>query len=218
MGALFDPKAGVKAFDIADGNLTNWIEIGGEVDVKSPGTYNITYTAQDRFENKTLITRKITVYDNVKPVLSGVKDKTINMNSKFDPKEGVAAKDNVDGNITKNIIVSGKVNTKVKGVYSLTYSVKDKKGNTVKTIRKINVRDNVKPVLSGVSNKTVKKHSTFNPKTGVMAKDNVDGNLTKNIKITGIVNTKKKGSYTVTYSVSDKSGNKTSIKRKVTVK
>ncbi|UPO91009.1 DUF5011 domain-containing protein [Niallia sp. Man26] len=218
MGGSFDAKEGVTAFDISEGNLTRWIDISGEVDVKMPGTYKIIYSAQDSFENKTIITRKITVYDNVRPVLRGVKDKTININSKFDPKEGVSAEDNIDGNISKNIIVTGKVNTKVKGVYTLTYSIKDNKGNTSKLTRKVTVRDNVKPVISGANNKTIKKHSSFNPQKGVTAKDNVDGNLTKNIKITGIVNTNRKGSYTVTYSVIDKSGNKTTVKRKITVK
>ncbi|MEH7745924.1 immunoglobulin-like domain-containing protein, partial [Neobacillus drentensis] len=68
------------------------------------------------------------------------------------------------------------------------------------------------------TNKTIKLKSTLNPRTGVKAKDNVDGNLTGNIKITGTVNTKKKGTYTLTYSVTDRSGNKTVVKRKVKVK
>ncbi|WP_445670463.1 immunoglobulin-like domain-containing protein [Peribacillus sp. FSL R5-0717] len=38
------------------------------------------------------------------------------------------------------------------------------------------------------------------------------------IKITGTVNTKKKGTYYVTYSVADKSNNRTTVKRKVIVK
>ncbi|WP_342543620.1 S8 family serine peptidase [Paenisporosarcina sp. FSL H8-0542] len=95
----------------------------------------------------------------------------------------------------------------------------DKSGNITTLSRTVSVdNDNVKPVISGATNKTININSTFNPKTGVTAKDNVDGDLTNKIKISGTVNTKKKGTYTLTYSVSDKSGNKTEVKRKITVK
>jgi hypothetical protein len=46
----------------------------------------------------------------------------------------------------------------------------------------------------------------------------LDGSLTSKIKVTGKVNTKKKGSYTLTYTVTDKSLNKAVVKRKITVK
>ncbi|MFJ7511399.1 immunoglobulin-like domain-containing protein [Peribacillus simplex] len=70
----------------------------------------------------------------------------------------------------------------------------------------------------GRQHQTVAYNSTFNPKSGVSAKDNLDGSLTSKIKITGTVNTKKKGSYTLTYTVTDKSKNKAEVKRKITVK
>ncbi|MEW4275532.1 immunoglobulin-like domain-containing protein, partial [Priestia megaterium] len=105
-----------------------------------------------------------------------------------------------------------------KGTYTLTYNVTDKAGNVTTVTRKITVIDNVKPVISGATNKTIKLNSTFNAKAGVTAKDNVDGDLTKVIKVTGTVNTKKKGIYTLTYNVADKSNNKAVVNRKITVK
>ncbi|MDQ7863116.1 DUF5011 domain-containing protein [Peribacillus frigoritolerans] len=54
-------------------------------------------------------------------------------------------------------------------------------------------------------NKTIKLNSSFNPKTNVSAKDNADGNLTSKIKVTGTVNTKKKGTYILKYTVTDSS-------------
>lgn len=53
---------------------------------------------------------------------------------------------------------------------------------------------------------------------GALAKDNVDGDLTKKIKISGKVNTSKAGTYEITYTVSDKSKNKATAKRKIIVK
>ncbi|MFF2588690.1 immunoglobulin-like domain-containing protein [Peribacillus butanolivorans] len=78
--------------------------------------------------------------------------------------------------------------------------------------------DSTKPVISGAKDKTINYNSEFNPRSGVTAKDNLDGSLTSKIKITGTVNTKKKGTSTLTYTVTDKSKNKALVKRKITVK
>ncbi|WP_410503260.1 immunoglobulin-like domain-containing protein [Exiguobacterium acetylicum] len=115
-------------------------------------------------------------------------------------------------------MISGTVNVKKVGVYVLTYKVSDASGNTLTTLRKITVKDNVKPIILGAKSKTIKYKSSFNPKTGITAKDNVDGVLTKSIKVTGSVNTKRKGTYALTYSVKDKAGNGTSVKIKIMVK
>lgn len=217
LNTSFDPKAGVTAKDNIDGDLTKVIKVTGTVNTKVKGVYSLTYTVKDKTGNTATIVRKITVADNVKPVISGAANKSIPINSKFDAKAGVTAKDNIDGNLTNTIKISGTVNTKVKGVYTLSYSVKDKSGNVSTVTRKITVIDNVKPVISGTTNKTIKLNSSFNPRTGVTAKDNVDGNLIKAIQISGSVNTKKKGTYPLTYVVTDKSGNKTTVVRKITV-
>nr|WP_251137803.1 immunoglobulin-like domain-containing protein [Exiguobacterium sp. s130] len=162
--------------------------------------------------------RRVTVKDTIKPVLSGVTNQSINLNSTFDPKKGITAKDNIDGDVTKSIQVSGSVNLKKVGTYTLTYNVADRSGNTTTLVRKITVKDNVKPIITGAKSKTIKYKSSFNSKAGVSAKDNVDGTLTKSIKVTGSVNTKRKGVYPLSYSVKDKAGNSTSVKIKITVK
>ncbi|MEH7074273.1 DUF5011 domain-containing protein [Neobacillus drentensis] len=218
INTAFNPRAGVGAIDNVDGDITGSIRISGWVNVKAKGTYWLTYLVKDSSGNETTATRKITVNDHVKPVLKGITNQTININYTFNPRAGVSATDNVDGNLTKNINIKGAVNAKVKGVYVLTYSVVDKSGNTSTITRKITVKDNIKPVIYGVKSKTIKRYLSFNPRTGVLAKDNSDGNLTKKIQISGSVNTRKKGKYTLTYYVFDQSGNKTTIKRKITVK
>ncbi|WP_456363722.1 immunoglobulin-like domain-containing protein [Priestia aryabhattai] len=213
----FDSTLGVTAKDNIDGDLTKVIKVTGSVNTKVKGTYTLTYTVTDKAGNTAAVVRKVTVADISKPVIAGATNKSLPLNSKFDAKAGVTAKDNVDGDITKLIKISGTVNTKVKGIYSVIYTVKDKAGNISTITRKITIFDNVKPVISGAINKTIKLNSSFNPRTGVSAKDNVDGDLTKIIQIGGTVNTKKKGIYTLTYSVSDKSGNKITVARKITV-
>ncbi|MFF2497115.1 immunoglobulin-like domain-containing protein [Peribacillus sp. NPDC058075] len=212
--STFNPKTGIKAKDDKDGDLTSAIRVEGKVDTKKVGTYNLTYTVADKAGNIAKVTRKITVYDQVKPVISGTGNKSIKLNSSFNPITKVSAKDNVDGNMTSKIIVTGTVNTKKKGTYTLKYTIIDSSKNTATVTRKITI-DGTKPVISGANSKTVGHYSTFNPKSGVSAKDNLDGSLTSKVKITGTVNTNKKGTYTLTYTVTDKSKNKAEVKGKL---
>jgi len=52
---------------------------------------------------------------------------------------------------------------------------------------------------------------------GATAMDNIDGNLTNKISVTGQVNTAAVGEYTIVYSVSDQAGNQSSATRQVRV-
>ena len=218
LGQVFNPLYKVTANDETDGNLTSKIKTTGSVDSKRSGVYTIIYTVVDRAGNLTKVNRLITVRDTVKPTISGVGNVTIGLNQKFDVRKNVTAKDNVDGMLTKAIKITGSINVNKIGTYNLMYSVSDKAGNKTTIIRKVTVKDLTKPVLSGVVAKTVKYKTSFNPMAGVSAKDNLDGSLTKKIKVSGTVNTKKKGTYYLTYRVEDKAENLTIVKRKITVK
>ena len=90
-------------------------------------------------------------------------------------------------------------------------------------ITKINTKNtsarpdsNEKPVISA-SDKTVKLGDTFNPKSGVTAKDKEDRDLTSKLVISGKVDTTKAGAYTINYEVVDSDGNKATKSIKVTV-
>jgi len=52
---------------------------------------------------------------------------------------------------------------------------------------------------------------------GFSAYDKEDGNITKDVKVTGEVDTNKEGTYTLTYSVTDSDGNKASKTREIRV-
>ena len=60
---------------------------------------------------------------------------------KFDVLENVRAKDNVDGDCTKDIQVSGEVNVQKAGTYYLTYTVQDQAGNQAKVKREVVVKE-----------------------------------------------------------------------------
>lgn len=218
VGEKFDEKDEVTAIDLIEGDLTSKILVTGTVNNKKNGDYTLVYKVTDSAGNVAVETRLITVIDDIAPVISGATSKTINMNTSFNPRTGVFAKDNVDGDLTKAIKVSSNLNKKKPGVYKITYTVTDSSGNTAKFPRTITVKDDIKPEIIGATTKTVKLNSTFNSKSGVTAKDNVDGNITNKMMIIGIVNTKKKGKYTLTYTATDKAGNKAVNTRIIIVK
>ncbi len=124
---------------------------------------------------------------------------------------GVTATDTEDGNITKDIKVTGSVDINKPGKYELTYTVTDSDGNTT-TIKRVimvypkMVEINAIPTINA-KNKTIKVGEKFNPLTGVTANDKEDGNITDKIKVVeDTVNTKKAGIYTVKYEVTDSKG------------
>lgn len=93
-------------------------------------SYPLVYTvvAEDGSTTSTWTAEVVT--DNIKPVISLIGDATIRMPYKgtfVDP--GVKALDNVDGDITANVVVSGTLNPNALGTYKLTYTVTDASGN-----------------------------------------------------------------------------------------
>lgn len=159
--------------------------------------------------------------DTVKPVFTGLKNKVIYIGTKkIDYLKGVKAIDEVDGNLTSKIKVNkSKVNLKKAGTYTVVYSVSDSSGNTATAKKKVLVKKDTKPVLKGVVNRVVYIGTKVNLLEGVSAVDKRDGNLTSKIKVNkSKLNLKKAGIYKVTYSVTDRSKNKTIKTAKILVK
>lgn len=107
------------------------------------GSYIERIIVEDVYGNQSSALRvKIVVYKNrVKPELHGVDDIAIEVGSIFDPLDGISATDDLEGDITYKIQVSGEVNTMVAGEYRLLYSVSDNEGNIVKKIREVTVEE-----------------------------------------------------------------------------
>lgn len=74
------------------------------------------------------------VPDEVAPELVVPGPATIAVGERFDPLAGVSATDDVDGDLTDAVVVTGSVDTSRPGAHTLTYTVADAAGNeTVKT-------------------------------------------------------------------------------------
>ena len=116
-------EEGYSAVDNHDGDITANV-------VRTPGDGIITYSAEDSFGNKASVVRKIVYKDVVPPTITLTGDTTIpvEIGSEFtDP--GATANDDVDGDVTKTVTIDGDYDINTPGVYTLTYSAKDKSGN-----------------------------------------------------------------------------------------
>jgi hypothetical protein len=181
----------------------------------NPRIITRTYTATDSSGNSASASQTITVIDSTLPTiaLNGSSSVTVECHTSFtDP--GATASDNCAG---ATVNVSGTVNIDAPGVYTLSYTATDAVGNTSAPVtRTVNVVDTTPPTvtLNGSSSMTVECHTSFTD-PGATADDSCAGTLT--VTTSGSVNVNVPGTYTVTYSAQDPSGNTASQTRTVVV-
>lgn len=182
------------------------------------GTYYLWVLAKDNQDNTTIIGSNAFNIDNTKPVITinGNSTVTINVGEVYSDA-GASATDNIDGSIS--VTVTGVVNPSIVGTYTIDYDAEDSSGNQADTVtRTINVVDVASPVITilGSNPVNINVGSTYSD-AGATALDDVDGNVTGSIVTTGTVNPNVAGTYTITYTVSDSSGNEAIALRTVNV-
>lgn len=106
--------------------------------------------------------------DNIAPTitLKGEQETTITLNSNY-KDAGCTAEDNVDGNITDKVVITGEVNTKKEGTYTITYKVQDSSENESETTRKVTVK---KEKIADVNKNTVSTSTTTTGKVSTSKK------------------------------------------------
>ncbi|WNG39678.1 DUF5011 domain-containing protein [Archangium violaceum] len=94
------------------------------------GTTPVTHTGKDSAGNTSTCTSQVTVRDTQAPVVSlaGYPSLTVTCGSTY-VEAGATATDACSGDLSAAITVTGTVNTKVAGTYTLTYTVKDAAGH-----------------------------------------------------------------------------------------
>ncbi|RPG58095.1 MAG: DUF5011 domain-containing protein, partial [Flavobacteriaceae bacterium TMED81] len=198
-----------------DNTITSSIVTSGSVNTAALGSYTVSYDVSDSSSNAaTTLTRTVNVIDTTKPILSllGSTPVIIELGQAYSDA-GASASDNYDDNtsISAAITTSGAVDNTAVGSYTLTYGVSDTSNNQANPIsRTVVVEDNTSPVITllGTSTITVEVGNSYiDP--GVVGTDNYDNDsaITAAITSSGSVDTSTLGSYLVTYTVSDNSGN-----------
>ncbi len=122
---------------------------------------------------------------------------------------GATALDDVDGDITSSIVTSGAVEPSKVGVYELTYAVSDTSGNeAVPVVRTVTVISPSAPVISllGSATVTIEVGAPYRDAEAT-ALDDLDGDISNQIVLTGIVRNTQIGVYTLSYNVTDSGGN-----------
>lgn len=130
-------------------------------------------------------------------------------------EQGATATDGVDGDVY--VEISGTVDTKKVGEYTITYSARDEANNKSSISRIVEVVDTTPPsiILNGESILYVEFENEYQ-ELGVTASDNIDEDIS--VTIFGIVDTSKLGEYVLTYSAKDRQNNTAkSVKRIVHV-
>lgn len=193
-------EAGAKAW-YKDQWLTGQIRISGAVDAKKPGRYTIRY-AVSRNGFTTRAARQVQVVDDVAPVLvlNGANPSNICPHKEY-VEPGYAATDDVDGDLTSKVQISA-------SLYEVIYEVRDSSGNTTKASRVINREDKEAPVieLTGGNVMELTVGSGYS-EPGYTATDAFDTDIQSKVQVSGDVVWTKAGTYTLTYTATDCSGN-----------
>lgn len=125
-------EEGFKAIDLHDGDVTENV-------TREVTEDKIIYTATDSLGNTTRVERKIPYDDRVAPELTLEGGEEIEWTYAVPYEDDFYAEDDVDGDITDKVVVTGKVNAGELGDYILTYEVSDGYGNTTKAERIVHV-------------------------------------------------------------------------------
>jgi parallel beta-helix repeat protein len=104
------------------------------------------------------------------------------------------------------------------GTTKVTFSTSDNTGNTATGLANVLVTDQTKPVITLLGNATINHRvGTLYSDAGATAADNVNGDISGQIAVSGAVDTTVEGVYTLIFEVSDTAGNVAdSVSRTVT--
>ena len=198
----------------SDGGET--VTITGSVDFNILGLYTITYSATDSNNNTGKATRTVNVINTnsdantntgTAPVITiiGANPIEVELGNTYTGPGATS-----DGGET--VTITGTVDTATVGTYTITYSAKDDSGNTGTATRTVNVVDNTPPVITVTGD---------NPMTVELGDPYSELGATSNggetVTPTGSVDTSELGTYIITYSATDASGNIGTVTRTVNV-
>jgi len=203
--------AGATAEDDIDGDITADIQVTGTVDSATPGEYTLTYNVSDSSGNPaTPVSRTVTVEDTTSPEITLIGDPLVSHECHTPYTDaGATASDSCDTALPAVNIDTSAVNTDVPGTYTVSFSVTDAAGNSAPLVsRTVQVTDTLPPAITLVGDNplTIQCLSTYTD-PGATASDTCDTALPAVTIDTSALDPNATGTYTVTYSVTDASGN-----------
>jgi hypothetical protein len=217
-------ELGATATDNLDGDLTGSVVVDASaVDTATLGSYSVTYDVTDSSGIPAVqVIRTVDVVDTTPPVITliGANPQTVSWGWAY-VELGATAADNYDGDVSGSIVIDASaVDTSSPGVYPVTYDVTDSSGNAAQELRLVRVLGDTQPpviTLLGDNPQSIPAGTPY-VELGATATDNYDGDVTGDIVVDASgVDTSVAGSYSVSYTVEDSSGNTAEVFRTVNV-
>jgi len=206
--------AGATAFDISEGDITSSMVMTTDLDANVTGLYTVEYNVTDKSGNAAIpaIRTIIVVNDLTLPTLTLNPGPTTCIEARRDNPPyvdpGATASDNkIPFILTSSIIITGEVDTRKIGLYTLAYYVQDVAGNSVTKTRNVCVEDSKAPIILPVGDTSIQIGSVWIDQTTVEDAYDLTPSLTKEWGFNGPVNTLVRRTYPVTYNSVDQSGN-----------
>jgi len=178
-----------------------------------PASYFVKYSCTDCNALTTTKCRTLINEDHTKPIIDILGNDLMTIEATYHKNyvdDGATCSDQVDGVISQQVEVSGDVvNLSKVGTYKITYKCKDAAGNAADSLtRTVVVKDTTCPTCTITGLQSVKREASFPySDLGAICTDNIDG-LLGAASVAGKFNVEKVGTYRLTYSTKDKSGNK----------
>ena len=198
------PELKVQATDNYDDDVE--ITVTNNIQKDIVGTYEYTITATDKAGNTTTEKKQFNVVDTTKPIIN-VKDDVNKYEMEVHtvkPAFLATATDNYDEHV--DVVVTDDINVDVVGTYTVTFTSTDTNGNVATETRNFKVKDTTPPVITPDENNVYEIRAFEEiPEFKATVIDNYDNDVT--VKITNNIDNTNVGTYTVTFTATDKAGN-----------
>ncbi len=205
-------ESGASAFELGE----------NEIIFHQLGEYEVTAHIEDDFGNMVTAVVPVSVIDKTEPEITGIPEEIVltDQDTEKNYLEGITSSDEIDGDVTSQITVdSQSVNYGVPGRYTVTYHAADVSGNVAEKTASVIIKDVTPPaaVLSTGTFTVTAGSSAPDYRSSITVSDSVDSNPSVSIDDSG-VDYNTPGTYPITYTVTDSSGNSVQKSANVTVK
>jgi hypothetical protein len=210
----------VIALDNTGKDITSNVITVSNVNSQVIGTYQIRYSITDAFNFTKFVDRTVIVQDTVKPILVAKESPYLHqVNTQFLPLQAIDWSDNYNSKVQLTPTFVGVVNPNILGTYFVVYDLKDESNNSAAQLRlQVNVTDKIKPSIAvGVNPLYVEVNESFS-ENDITVSDNFWPNTALFRSQVGNVRIDSLGTYQITYTVTDGSGNSASVVRTVIVR